>query len=103
MNGGRESFPERGGGGDECGGQRHLAARFPMGLPTSRPQPFVSGRCETIMPETIPRGVTTMNMDTIREWLRKQPFEPFELHMSNGEVFRVGHPELSCWARRNSS
>lgn len=35
-----------------------------------------------------------MNMDTIREWLHRQPFEPFELHLSNGEVYTVWHPEL---------
>ena len=34
-----------------------------------------------------------MNMDTIREWLRRQPFEPFVLRMSNGESHEVRHPE----------
>ena len=34
-----------------------------------------------------------MNMDTIRQWLRRQPFEPFILRMSNGEVHEVRHPE----------
>lgn len=34
-----------------------------------------------------------MNMETIREWLRRAPFEPFELRFSNGEVHRVRHPE----------
>lgn len=28
----------------------------------------------------------SMNMDTIREWHNRQPFEPFVLRMSNGEV-----------------
>ncbi len=32
-------------------------------------------------------------MDTIREWLNCQPFEPFVLRMSNGEVHEVRHPE----------
>lgn len=34
-----------------------------------------------------------MNMETIREWLDRQPFEPFVLLMSNGEVHEVRHPE----------
>jgi hypothetical protein len=34
-----------------------------------------------------------MNMETIREWLNRQPFEPFVLRMSNGEVHDVRHPE----------
>lgn len=36
-----------------------------------------------------------MNADSIRLLLRAQPFEPFELHMSNGEVVPVRHPELA--------
>jgi hypothetical protein len=34
-----------------------------------------------------------MNMGTIREWLNRQPFEPFVLRMSSGEVHEVRHPE----------
>ena len=34
-----------------------------------------------------------MNMDTIREWLRREPFEPFAIRLSNGEVHQVRHPE----------
>ncbi len=34
-----------------------------------------------------------MNMDTIREWLNRQPFHPFVLRMSNGEAYEVRHPE----------
>jgi hypothetical protein len=34
-----------------------------------------------------------MNMEAIREWLNRQPFEPFVLRMSNGEVHEVRHPE----------
>lgn len=34
-----------------------------------------------------------MNMDTIREWLHREPFEPFEIRLSNGEVHVVRHPE----------
>jgi len=35
-----------------------------------------------------------MNAETIREWLHRQPFEPFELRLSNGENYQVRHPEL---------
>lgn len=35
-----------------------------------------------------------MNAETIREWLTRKPFEPFELRLSNGEHYQVRHPEL---------
>jgi len=35
-----------------------------------------------------------MNAETIREWLNRQPFEPFEVRLSNGERYQVRHPEL---------
>jgi hypothetical protein len=34
-----------------------------------------------------------MNMETIREWRHRTPFEPFEIRLSNGEVHPVRHPE----------
>lgn len=34
-----------------------------------------------------------VNMDTIREWLNRQPFEPFVLRLSNGEAHGIRHPE----------
>ena len=34
-----------------------------------------------------------MNMETIREWLNRRPFEPFVLRLSNGEDYEVRHPE----------
>jgi hypothetical protein len=34
-----------------------------------------------------------MNRETIREWLNRQPFEPFVLRMSNGDTHEVRHPE----------
>lgn len=36
-----------------------------------------------------------MNAETIRELLRKQPFEPFSIRMTNGDVFHVRHPEMA--------
>lgn len=35
-----------------------------------------------------------MNAETIREWLNRRPFEPFELRLSNGESHRVRHAEV---------
>ncbi len=35
-----------------------------------------------------------MNAETIREWLSRRPFEPFELRLSNGESYQVRHPEV---------
>lgn len=34
-----------------------------------------------------------MNADTIREYTRRQPFEPFVIRLSNGEMHEVRHPE----------
>jgi hypothetical protein len=36
-----------------------------------------------------------MSGDSIRERLRKQPFEAFEVDMSSGDVYPVRHPEQS--------
>jgi len=36
-----------------------------------------------------------MNADTIRDYLRREPFEPFVIRMSNGEVHEIHHPECA--------
>jgi hypothetical protein len=37
-----------------------------------------------------------MNADTIRDSLRREPFEPFVIRMSkNGEVHEIRHPECA--------
>ena len=36
-----------------------------------------------------------MNADTIRGFLRRKPFEPFVIRMSNGEVHEIRHPECA--------
>ena len=33
-----------------------------------------------------------MNMETIHELLNRRPFQPFEIRLSNGEVYQVRHP-----------
>lgn len=34
-----------------------------------------------------------MSGESIRELLKAQPFIPFEVHMSSGDVYPVNHPE----------
>jgi hypothetical protein len=36
-----------------------------------------------------------MNAETIREMLRRMPFEPFEVRMTNGDNHSIRHPELA--------
>lgn len=42
-----------------------------------------------------------MTGETIRELLQQQPFEPFQLHMSNGDVIPVRHPEMALVLKTN--
>jgi hypothetical protein len=35
-----------------------------------------------------------MNTETMLSLLRRQPFQPFEVRMSNGDSFAVKHPEM---------
>jgi hypothetical protein len=39
-----------------------------------------------------------MNAEKIRELLRRQPFVPFDIHMTNGEIYSVRHPEQAMVA-----
>ena len=36
-----------------------------------------------------------MNRDAMLELLRRQPFEPFEIRLTNGERHQVRHPEMA--------
>jgi hypothetical protein len=40
-----------------------------------------------------------MNAETIREYLRREPFEPFFIRMSNGETHEIRHPECALLMR----
>ncbi|RLS81406.1 MAG: hypothetical protein DWI04_06490 [Planctomycetota bacterium] len=42
---------------------------------------------------TFTLGSEPVNADTIREFVRRQPFEPFVIRLSNGEKHEVRHPE----------
>ena|ERR1700733_7022832 len=49
-----------------------------------------------------PRDVlraTTMKAEAVREWVPRQPFEPFEIRLSNGEIHQVRHLELAALGR----
>jgi hypothetical protein len=37
--------------------------------------------------------------EDVRDLLRKQPFQPFRMHMSNGQSYDVVHPELAVVTR----
>ena len=41
-----------------------------------------------------------MNAEQVREHLRKQPFQPFRLFMSDGSSYEVRHPEFALVTRR---
>jgi hypothetical protein len=36
-----------------------------------------------------------MNHDAMQELLRRQPFEPFEIRLTNGEKCEIRHPEMA--------
>lgn len=36
-----------------------------------------------------------MNTETMQGLLRRQPFQPFEVRMSNGDAFQIRHPEMA--------
>jgi hypothetical protein len=42
-----------------------------------------------------------MNTDTMQSLLRRQPFQPFEIRMSNGDAYQVRHPEMALLLRSN--
>ena len=36
-----------------------------------------------------------MNHDAMQQLLRREPFEPFEIRLTNGEKHEVRHPEMA--------
>ena len=36
-----------------------------------------------------------MNAETVREFLRRQPFQSLRVHLSNGEIHEIPHPEFA--------
>lgn len=42
-----------------------------------------------------------MNPQTLRELLQRRPFQPFEVRMSNGDVYQVRYPDFAFVLRSN--
>jgi hypothetical protein len=42
-----------------------------------------------------------MNTETIQQLLRRQPFQPLEIRMSNGDRHEIRHPEVALLLRSN--
>jgi hypothetical protein len=42
-----------------------------------------------------------MRLDELRESLREHPFEPFRIHLTNGMVYEVRHPEMALLTRHS--
>lgn len=40
-----------------------------------------------------------MDRETLRQWLRRQPFEPFRVHVDDGRVFDVRFPRMNLLAQ----
>ncbi|HUY31444.1 MAG TPA: hypothetical protein VMV69_01590 [Pirellulales bacterium] len=40
-----------------------------------------------------------MSPETVQQMLHRQPFEPFEVRLSNGELHQVRHPENALVSR----
>ncbi len=40
-----------------------------------------------------------MNAETVREFLITRPFQPLQVHLSNGEVHQIRHPEFAMLLR----
>ena len=42
-----------------------------------------------------------MNTETMQGLLRRQPFQPFEVRMSNGDAYQIRHSEMALLLRSN--
>lgn len=42
-----------------------------------------------------------MTREALAQWLRREPFLPCEIRLSNGDRFAVPHPEYSAMGRTN--
>jgi hypothetical protein len=40
-----------------------------------------------------------MTLESMHEWMRKRPFEPFRVSTSAGDAYEVRHPEMA-WLTR---
>ncbi len=42
-----------------------------------------------------------MKSEALRELLQRRPFQPFEVRMSNGDVYQVRYPDFAMALRSN--
>ena len=40
-----------------------------------------------------------MQRETLREWLKRQPFQPFRVHLTDGRTFDVRYPRMNLLAQ----
>jgi hypothetical protein len=40
-----------------------------------------------------------MQRETLREWLKRQPFQPFRVYLADGRTFDVRHPRTNVLAQ----
>ncbi len=40
-----------------------------------------------------------MRFQEVQDALRRQPFEPFQIHLTNGQRFLIRHPEFAALSR----
>jgi hypothetical protein len=43
-----------------------------------------------------------MNPETLLDYIRRRPFQPFRLHLTDGTTYEVRHPELVIVTRREA-
>ena len=42
-----------------------------------------------------------MNFETLRDQVRRQPFEPFRVYLTDGSHYDIRHPEMIAVSRRD--
>ena len=40
-----------------------------------------------------------MQRETLREWLKRQPFQPFRVYLTDGRVYKVRYPRMNLLAQ----
>ncbi len=40
-----------------------------------------------------------MQRETLREWLKRQPFQPFRVHLADGRTYDVRYPRMNLLAQ----
>jgi hypothetical protein len=40
-----------------------------------------------------------MTAESVHDWLRKRPFQPFRLKTSDGDAYEIRHPEIAFLTR----